>query len=82
MKVDASYRVSGKSAIYSIGDCAHVIDPENGKADGMTCKEGILQAKRLGEVIEADLKKACSDSSEMPKFFLYQFRSKRRFGLG
>lgn len=57
VKVDASYRVSGKSAIYSIGDCAHVIDPENGKADGMTCKEGILQAKRLGEVIEADLKK-------------------------
>lgn len=57
VKVDASYRVIGKNDIYSIGDCAHIVDPKNGKADGMTCKEGIIQAERLGKIITADLHK-------------------------
>ena len=52
---DSSYRVQGFSNIYSIGDCAKIADPVSGLDDGMTCKEGINQAKILGRVIAADL---------------------------
>ncbi|SFE42051.1 NADH dehydrogenase [Paenibacillus algorifonticola] len=55
VKIDASYRVKAASGIYSIGDCAKVIDPDTGRSDGMTCKEAIPQAVRLGKVIAADL---------------------------
>ncbi|MGG4496514.1 NAD(P)/FAD-dependent oxidoreductase [Brevibacillus reuszeri] len=53
--VDASYRVSGAPGVYSIGDCARIIDPVSGQADRMTCKEGTAQAARLGSVLAADL---------------------------
>lgn len=55
VQVDASYRVNGRSDIYSIGDCAHIVDPVTGIADGMTCKEAIPQAQRLGSVLYADM---------------------------
>ncbi|KQO17935.1 NAD(P)/FAD-dependent oxidoreductase [Paenibacillus sp. Leaf72] len=55
VNIDASYRVKAASGIYSIGDCAKVIDPDTGRSDGMTCKEAIPQAVRLGKVIAADL---------------------------
>ncbi|WP_337099179.1 NAD(P)/FAD-dependent oxidoreductase [Paenibacillus sp. YIM B09110] len=55
VKVDASYRVQAAPGVYSIGDCAKVIDPLNGRSDGMTCKEAIPQAGRLAKVIAADL---------------------------
>ncbi|WP_229106315.1 NAD(P)/FAD-dependent oxidoreductase [Paenibacillus sp. 1001270B_150601_E10] len=55
VKVDASYRVNGRPNIYSIGDCAHIVDPITGIADGMTCKEAIPQAQRLGSVLYADM---------------------------
>jgi len=55
VNVDASYRVPGYPGVYSIGDCAKVIDPRTGLADGMTCKEAQPQAVRLGKVIAADL---------------------------
>lgn len=55
VKIDASYRVKAASGVYSIGDCAKVIDPETGRSDGLTCKEAIPQAVRLGKVIAADL---------------------------
>ena len=53
--VDASYRVSGAPGVYSIGDCARIIDPTSGQADRMTCKEATAQAARLGSVVVADL---------------------------
>ena len=53
--VDESYRVQGASGIYSIGDCARIVDPRSGKADQMTCKEGGIQADRLGKIVLADL---------------------------
>lgn len=53
--VDASYRVQGASGIYSIGDCARIIDPTSGQADQKTCKEASAQAVRLGKIIIADL---------------------------
>lgn len=53
--VDESYRVQGMSGAYAIGDCARVASADTGKVDGMTCKEAIPQARRLGAVIAADL---------------------------
>ncbi|MCJ8012934.1 FAD-dependent oxidoreductase [Paenibacillus sp. KQZ6P-2] len=53
--VDASYRVPGAKGLYSIGDCARIMDPETGREDGKTCKEASAQAARLGHVIGADL---------------------------
>lgn len=53
--VDGSYRVHGASGVYSIGDCARVIDPTTGKADLMRCGEAGLQADRLGKIVKADL---------------------------
>jgi NADH dehydrogenase len=53
--VDASYRVQGAQGVYSIGDCAQIVDPASGRADGKTCKEATAQAARLGEILSADL---------------------------
>jgi NADH dehydrogenase len=53
--VDGSYRVKGASGVYSIGDCARIVDPKNGKADLMRAGEGGLQANRLGKIVMADL---------------------------
>ncbi|MFC0330355.1 NAD(P)/FAD-dependent oxidoreductase [Paenibacillus sepulcri] len=53
--IDSSYRVQGMQGVYSIGDCAKVVDPHTGRADGMTCKEAIAQAARLGKILAADL---------------------------
>ncbi|MGE7823294.1 NAD(P)/FAD-dependent oxidoreductase [Paenibacillus sp. NPDC093718] len=53
--VDESYRVKGTPDVYSIGDCARIVDPRTGKADQMTCKEGGIQADRLGKIVLADL---------------------------
>jgi len=54
--IDESYRVKDMPNVYSVGDCAHVKDFESGKVDTMTCKEGTLQAARLGKIIVADYK--------------------------
>lgn len=53
--IDSSYRVQDTQVIYSIGDCARVVDPHSGRADGMTCKEAIAQAARLSKILLADL---------------------------
>lgn len=53
--VDESYRVQGAPGVYSIGDCARIVDPKNGKADPMRCAESGLQADRLGKIVMADL---------------------------
>lgn len=53
--VDANYRVKEAPGIYSIGDCAQIVDPVSGLTDGMTCKEATAQADRLGKVITADV---------------------------
>ena len=55
LRIDASYRVLGAQGIYSIGDCARVVDPATGAADRMTCKEAGAQASRLAKVILADM---------------------------
>lgn len=54
MLVGESYRVKGTAGIYSIGDCARIVDPRTSKADQMTCKEGGIQADRLGKIVTAD----------------------------
>jgi len=54
--VDESYRVQGAEGVYSIGDCAQILDPASGRMDGKTCKEAAAQAERLGKVILADCK--------------------------
>lgn len=53
--VDECYRVQGAPGVYSIGDCTRIVDPRTGKADQMTCKEGGMQALRLGKIVMADL---------------------------
>lgn len=53
--VDESYRVAGTPGVYSIGDCARIVDPTSGQADSMTCKEAGGQAIRLGKIVLADL---------------------------
>ncbi|UUZ97657.1 FAD-dependent oxidoreductase [Paenibacillus sp. P25] len=53
--VDECYRVKGAPGVYSIGDCARIVDPETGKADLMRAGEGALQADRLGKIVMADL---------------------------
>jgi NADH dehydrogenase len=53
--VDGCYRVKGAPGVYSIGDCARIVDPRTGKADQMRCGEAVLQADRLGKIVVADL---------------------------
>lgn len=53
--VDASYRVKNAQGVYSIGDCARIVDPASGRVDGKTCKEATAQATRLAKIILADL---------------------------
>lgn len=53
--VDECYRVKGIPDVYSIGDCARIVDPKTGKVDEMTCFEGGMQALRLAKIIMADL---------------------------
>ncbi|MCQ6561367.1 NAD(P)/FAD-dependent oxidoreductase [Paenibacillus mendelii] len=53
--VDECYRVQDSPGIYSIGDCARILDPASGLADGKTCKEASVQATRLGKIILADM---------------------------
>ncbi|HTG67645.1 MAG TPA: FAD-dependent oxidoreductase [Candidatus Udaeobacter sp.] len=53
--VDESYRVQGLQGVYSIGDCARIIDPASGREDGKTCKEATAQAARLGKILSADI---------------------------
>ncbi|ANE47739.1 pyridine nucleotide-disulfide oxidoreductase [Paenibacillus swuensis] len=55
VKVDECYRVQGAPGVYSIGDCTRIVDPRTGKVDQMTCKEGGMQALRLGKIVLADL---------------------------
>lgn len=57
LKVDSSYRVIGRDGMYSIGDCARIIDPKNKMEDKANCKEATIQGKRLGKIIQADLNK-------------------------
>ncbi|MCR8630378.1 NAD(P)/FAD-dependent oxidoreductase [Paenibacillus radicis (ex Xue et al. 2023)] len=52
--VDESYRVQDAQDVYSIGDCARIVDP-SGRADGKTCKEATAQAARLAKILAADL---------------------------
>jgi len=53
--VDASYRAQGAQGVYSIGDCARIVDPASGRVDGKTCKEATAQAARLGKILSADI---------------------------
>ncbi|WP_042149482.1 NAD(P)/FAD-dependent oxidoreductase [Paucisalibacillus sp. EB02] len=53
--VDNSYRVVEMEGMYSIGDCARIVDPRTGKEDQMTCKEATIQARRLGRIMKADI---------------------------
>ncbi|EQB36322.1 MULTISPECIES: NAD(P)/FAD-dependent oxidoreductase [Virgibacillus] len=53
--VDECYRVQGMPDVYSIGDCARIIDPRTDKADQMTCLEAGMQGIRLGKIVMADL---------------------------
>lgn len=53
--VDESYRVQGMPGVYSIGDCARIVDPKTGKAALMRCAELALQDDRLGKIVAADL---------------------------
>ncbi|OXL84099.1 pyridine nucleotide-disulfide oxidoreductase [Paenibacillus sp. SSG-1] len=53
--VDESYRVQGAPGVYSIGDCARIVDPKTGKSALMRCAELALQDDRLGKIMLADL---------------------------
>ncbi|MBP2000860.1 NADH dehydrogenase [Paenibacillus shirakamiensis] len=53
--VDTNYRVEGACGVYSIGDCARIVDSASGQTDGKTCKEAIAQATRLAKIVLADL---------------------------
>ena len=49
--VNDIYCVEGYSDIFAIGDCARVVDRKTNQIDGMTCKEAIPQAQRLGKIL-------------------------------
>lgn len=53
--VDENYRVQGMANVYSIGDCAGIVDPRDGRATQMTCFEAGEQGLRLGKIVKADL---------------------------
>ncbi len=53
--VDECYRVQGMPSVYSIGDCAGIVDPIDGRATQMTCFEAGEQGLRLGKIVMADL---------------------------
>lgn len=53
--VDECYRVQGMSNVYSIGDCAGIVDPKDDRATQMTCFEAGEQGLRLGKIVMADL---------------------------
>ncbi|WP_163100235.1 NAD(P)/FAD-dependent oxidoreductase [Peribacillus alkalitolerans] len=53
--IDSWYRLKGCKNIYSIGDCAHIVDSSTGQVAGMTCKEAVAEAKSLAKIIKADL---------------------------
>lgn len=55
LQVDPWYRVFGTRGVYALGDCARVTDHRTGAPDGMTCKEMVPQAWRLGHILAADL---------------------------
>ncbi|OZB92731.1 NAD(P)/FAD-dependent oxidoreductase [Paenibacillus sp. XY044] len=55
VQVDECYRIGGEAGLYSIGDCARIVDPVTGHEDPMTCKEGIVQARRLRKIVIADI---------------------------
>jgi NADH dehydrogenase len=76
--VDASYRVRGLRGVYSIGDCAQIIDSRTGRPDGKTCKEASAQAIRLGKIITADLAgKPAPVHKEYMDFFCFGLGPKR-----
>lgn len=67
--VGSSYQVQGAKNIYSIGDCAQIIDPATGRRDEMTCKEAMAQAARMGKILMAHIEgrrapvhKSCIDT--------------------
>lgn len=68
--VDECYRVQGTSGVYSVGDCARIVDPRNGKADLMRAGEGVLQADRLGKIVMADLEGRSAPNHKSPSSIL------------
>jgi len=55
LRTDLCYRVEeGYGTIYAIGDNARIVDTATGIEDGMTCREAIAQAQRLGRVLLSD----------------------------
>ncbi|MFD3260798.1 NAD(P)/FAD-dependent oxidoreductase [Paenibacillus lentus] len=76
--VDSSYRVQGMAGVYSIGDCAGIVDPANGRFDRMTCKEGTAQAARLGSIMQADLHGLpAPQHKEYMDFYCFSFGAER-----
>ncbi|WP_309123500.1 FAD-dependent oxidoreductase [Paenibacillus sp.] len=56
LSTDCWYRVQGGyDTIYAVGDNARIVDSATGVEDGMTCREAIQQAQRLGRVLLADI---------------------------
>ncbi|MDC2864225.1 MULTISPECIES: NAD(P)/FAD-dependent oxidoreductase [unclassified Bacillus (in: firmicutes)] len=53
--VTDTYSIKGYSHIYAIGDCARVVDQKTNQVDGMTCKEAIPQATRLGKILKNEI---------------------------
>lgn len=53
--VDANDRFQRPQGVYSIGDCARIVDPASGRVDGKTCKEATAQAARFGKILSADI---------------------------
>ncbi|WP_256992510.1 hypothetical protein [Paenibacillus sp. XY044] len=84
--VDECYRLKGALGVYSIGDCARIVDPRNGKADLMRAGEGTLQADRLGKVVMADLEgrpaPVHKSSSSILDFFCIGLGENRGFVWG
>ncbi|MGC5323910.1 hypothetical protein [Brevibacillus sp. SYSU BS000544] len=49
-KVGSDYRVKNCWNIFALGDSAEIIDPVTGEIAGMTCKEAIPQAAKVGDL--------------------------------
>lgn len=53
--VTDTYCIQGYPNIFSIGDCARIIDRKTNQVDGMTCKEAIPQAARLSKILNNEV---------------------------
>lgn len=80
MLVDEMLSRQGVPGVYSIGDCARIVDLTTGKTDQMTCKEGVIQADQLSSRSRGPPRTGSQIAEE--GIFLHRPVRKSRIGVG